>query len=349
VIEVRYDHLVNGDAVVHGNGVTAACCVQALAANSLAVTATGVQQPQRGSVVLLSDSTQVLLAGLFHRSNLFDQVPSIRQRIVAWGDGASSVSLPHSALMIAENDLLARLQQASHTAFCDPKKTAWHVFCTAGLAPPDESQPFGSRTATFSEVHLSDATPRETCWMESVAQGWLFLFAAAGETGWLISCGGPPTTLLGESRLIAKHVVALAASSAPIATSPRIRDCLGATAWMACGTAALMFDPICGEGTGNAVREAILASAVVEAAMRGEDVSALLQHYESRLTLGFLRHLHMCAQFYATGGASPFWQEQVHETQRGIAMISQRIQNQRPPAFRLRDLKLERIAMPSLL
>ena len=33
--------------------------------------------------------------------------------------------------------------------------------------------------------------------------------------------------------------------------------------WLSCGTAALSFDPICGDGTGHAVREGILAAAVI--------------------------------------------------------------------------------------
>jgi hypothetical protein len=334
---------VNGNAVVHGNGITAACCIQAFAANSLAVAVSEAQEPHRGSVVLLSESTQTLLQGLFHSSDLFHHVPAIRQRIVAWGDNTPRVSLPHSACMIAESDLLIRLRKASPQIPCEPTKTVWNVFCVPDL-PQTNSQSFGSRTSTFSKVHLSAASQRETCWMESVAQGWLFLFAASDDTGWLITCGGQPNSLLGQSRLIAECIVSLASSSPPIATSPRIRDCLGEPGWLACGPASLMFDPICGEGTGNAAREAILASAVVEAALRGENISALLQHYESRLTLGFLRHLQMCAQFYATGGSSHFWQEQVQETQRGIAILSQRIQGYPPPLFRLRDFQLERIA-----
>ena len=37
------------------------------------------------------------------------------------------------------------------------------------------------------------------------------------------------------------------------------------TGWLACGTAAMAFDPLCGDGTAHAIREAILASAVIRA------------------------------------------------------------------------------------
>ena len=53
--------------------------------------------------------------------------------------------------------------------------------------------------------------------------------------------------------------------------------------WLACGTAAMTFDPLCGDGTGNAVRESILAAAVIRAAAAGESSERLIAHYRCRL------------------------------------------------------------------
>ena len=340
---MRYHHFVNGTAVVHGNGVTAACCVQALAANSTGVTVSEKLALARESAVLLSESTQALLGDLFRKPALLDHVPTIRKRIVAWGDRADSIALPHAALMISEQDLLALLTEVPQPVLCDGTKSEWDVFCSRDVAPRDAAVSWGSRTAAFSRVRLTADADDTACWMESVEDGWLFLFTAAEGTGWLIACGQPVDRLLGQSRVIGAQIDSVIASSAPILTAPRIRDCLGGPGWLTCGSAAILFDPICGEGTGNAIREALLASAVIEAASRGEDVTALLQHYQSRLTLGFLRHLHTCAQFYSTGGTGAFWQEQLHSTQLGIAAISRRVQEQSPPVFRLRDLQMERI------
>jgi len=41
--------------------------------------------------------------------------------------------------------------------------------------------------------------------------------------------------------------------------------------WLACGTAAVAFDPICGDGTAQAMREAILGCAVITAIGEGGD------------------------------------------------------------------------------
>jgi flavin-dependent dehydrogenase len=61
--------------------------------------------------------------------------------------------------------------------------------------------------------------------------------------------------------------------------SPRIPAPLCGPGWLACGSAAMGFDPICGDGTAHAVREAILALAVI----RGGD-HGMPAHYEARLT-----------------------------------------------------------------
>jgi flavin-dependent dehydrogenase len=99
------------------------------------------------------------------------------------------------------------------------------------------------------------------------------------------------------------------------AAHPRIVDPLGGPGWLCGGTAAVAFDPISGDGTGYAIREAILAAAV----MRSEAVPAdLLAHYRARVVAGFKRHLEACRQFYATGGTGPWWREELARIEDGI-------------------------------
>src|SRR5258708_10950048 len=100
--------------------------------------------------------------------------------------------------------------------------------------------------------------------------------------------------------------------------SPRIVSPLCGPEWLACGTAAMAFDPICGDGTANAIREAILASAVVRAAARGEDTGPMLSHYETRLTIGFQRHLALCRDFYRTGHSGEWWEAELASLQEGL-------------------------------
>jgi 2-polyprenyl-6-methoxyphenol hydroxylase-like FAD-dependent oxidoreductase len=204
---------------------------------------------------------------------------------------------------------------------------------------PDEKR-FGSRSAFVSNVQLKNDADRESCWAESLDAGWLFLFPLHGASACLISVGGPAPSLIAQSRLIAAQVEAPITSTAEFPAYPRILSELCGSGWLACGTAAVAFDPLCGEGVANAVREAILASAVIRAAVQGSDVESLLAHYNSRLMSGFLRHLQMCRHFYSTGGTGPFWSSELQLLQRGIEWLSERLHPQPSPRYRLVGFEL---------
>jgi len=93
---------------------------------------------------------------------------------------------------------------------------------------------------------------------------------------------------------------------------------MAGTDWMACGTGAIAFDPLCGDGTGNAVREAILASAIIRAAQAGVEVESLSAFYQSRLVAGLQRHLALCLDFYRSGNAGPWWSAQLGDIESGL-------------------------------
>jgi hypothetical protein len=100
---------MTGTVLVRGDGVAAVCCVQSLSACDLLVSIAKAIRPKL-SAVLLSQGTQSLLIDLFIDGNLFQGLPQIRKRVVAWGGpGSQTTVLPHSALVISECDLLERL------------------------------------------------------------------------------------------------------------------------------------------------------------------------------------------------------------------------------------------------
>ncbi len=153
-------------------------------------------------------------------------------------------------------------------------------------------------------------TAEEACWIEAVEDGWLFLIS-----GWLLSVGGDD--LLKKSMLVREQIARVEEEGGRFPASPRIVSPLGGDGWIACGSAAMGFDPLCGDGTAHAVREAILASAVIRGSPAG-DVEGLLAHYEGRLTAGFLRHLGVCRQFYSSGGAGEWWNGELAAVDLGI-------------------------------
>jgi hypothetical protein len=331
---------MTGTVLVRGDGVAAVCCVQSLSALDLPVSIVKASRPKL-SAVLLSQGTQSLLIDLFMDKNLFQGLPQIRKRAVAWGPGSQTTVLPHSALVISERDLLERLWSRVQKPIEATRDTAaWEIISSRMESPGREERRFGSRSAFVSNVQLKTNADRESCWAESLDDGWLFLFPVSGASACLISVGGPGSSLIAQSHLIAAQVEAPITTASEFPAYPRILSQLCAPGWLACGTAAVAFDPICGEGVANAVREAILASAVIRAAAQGSGVESLLVHYNSRLMSGFLRHLQVCHHYYSTGGTGTFWSSELQLLQQGVEWLSGRLHPQSSPRYRLAGFDL---------
>jgi hypothetical protein len=180
----------------------------------------------------------------------------------------------------------------------------------------------------------------DACWIEAVEHGWLFL-----NSGWLIGVGRPPHELLEESKLIREQISECGKPAALFASAPRMVTPLGGERWIACGSAAMGFDPLCGDGTAHAVREAILASAVIRAVDAGEYVQELMGHYEGRLTAGFERHLAECFKFYSSGGSAEFWKREAAACVEGMEWC-----RGRAGAFqyRLEGFELKKLIKPAV-
>jgi hypothetical protein len=250
---------------------------------------------------MLSDAAQHLIRDIFGRDDLFRGLPRITKRVVAWG--AAPVEMPHSAVVISEEALLAALPSSS----IEIAKADWTIYAAPPLPAEASEHHFGSRMASTFKVEMKDT---ETCWMEAVEDGWLFL-----NSGWLLSVGGED--LLRKSTLVRNQIDGVSSSAVRFPASPRMVSPLGGDGWIACGSAAMGFDPLCGDGTAHAVREAILASAVIRASANG-DVEGLVAHYEGRLTAGLLRHVGVCRAFYSSGGAGEWWKAELAAVDLGM-------------------------------
>jgi hypothetical protein len=287
--------------------------------------------------ILVSEPTQSLLRDVFRRPDLFDGLFHIDRRIVAWGPNAAPVELPHRAVVIPETELLARLRQPHESTALDPQ---WTIYAAHPVPPASNEQKFGSRTASAHSVTLVPSQP-PACWIESLDDGWLFLISTSPTAGWLISVGS--ANLLEQSKVIAPQIASSTATSGAFPAYPRMLDPLCATGWLACGTAAMTFDPLCGDGTGNAVRESILAVAVIRAAAAGESSEPLLAHYRARLTAGMLRHLELCRAFYESANRGAWWEQERSALDRGIAWCRQSLTTAGPFHYRLNGFELEKL------
>jgi 2-polyprenyl-6-methoxyphenol hydroxylase-like FAD-dependent oxidoreductase len=337
--------------LIEGDGIAACCCAHLLRDSGLEVRLVSSTRP-KPPTILVSEATQALLVDIFEDPNLFRGSAAIRKRIVAWGQDATPVTLPHMAFVVSEQALLDRLwPQIKATEATAGQEADWRLFSSRTTPPLLPEEHFGSRIAQTQTVHINDSADRDACWVESLETGWLFLLPLKDGRGTLISVGGSPQEQLERSRLIGPHVAELQGTLSMFPAYPQIlsqlcgRDQLG-QAWLACGTAAMAFDPLCGEGAGNAAREAILAAAVIKASARGEAWEDLCAHYASRLLGGFLRHLSVCRGFYADGHAGPWWDRELALLDQGMEYVGAQSVNW-GRVYRLKGFDLEPIETAS--
>ena len=322
---------------VQGDGVAAYCCAYLLTKAGFRVDLQPVDRP-RLPVILLGDQALALIRDIFDQPALFDDLPRIRKRVVAWGPGAKPIEVEHSAVVVSEALLLASIRPQVRDQL-EGGAAPWAIFAAPPLPSAVVQHSFGSRMASAVPVTLKENSDHAACWIESLDQGWLFLVS-----GWLLAVGAPAEALLAQSRVVAAEI---ADCSPPLGEFPayaRIAAPLCAPGWLACGTAAMAFDPICGDGTAHAIREAILASAVIRALADGGPTDHLLAHYEARLTAGFRRHLLLCRQFYSSGGTEALWKSELAAIDRGIHWADASLGAHMSFRYRLRGLELE--AMP---
>jgi 2-polyprenyl-6-methoxyphenol hydroxylase-like FAD-dependent oxidoreductase len=340
-----------GQVNILGAGIAACCSAHLLVQQDFSVCLQRASHV-RPTRLLLSEQTQSLFREIFAAPHLFAGAPRIRKRIVAWGENAQALELPHSGIVFSEQELLSDLWQRVGVPTPVPSpagaaEATWTINSAHKSGSPKESKGFGARQASTNKVQLAEQVPQDCCWVESLPDGWLFLLPYGEGQAMLISTGYSPNGLIEQSRLIARHIATLEDAAAPADRFPaysQILPELCGPLWLACGSAAMSFDPLCGEGAGHALREALLAAAVICGAAKGYSVETLFAHYNTRLMQGFLRHLQVCLPFYQHGGHSEFWETEAAALKSGITWMQSRLQNQPPVGYRLVGYELEPIA-----
>jgi len=329
---------ISSGVLVRGDGVAASCCVRLLQRLGLAVRFDTVPRAKLPAI-LMGERTSRLLQDVVGRGDLLSALPRVSRRVVAWGQNAEPAEIPHSAVVVSEQVLLERLRDHKADTGQEPSEAAWTIHATRPF-PATTMHQFGWRLATASTVVLKSRSS-DACWVESLEHGWLFVLPGGDDAGWLLSVGGDPAELLSESRLVAAQIEDGPAILGSFAAHPRIAEPLCGPGWLACGTEAIGFDPLYGDGTGYAIREAILGSAVVRAVADGADVETAIGHYRARLIGGLYRHLKLCREFYSAGGSGSWWQQQVEGLVEGLEWCQQELSNVDGFRYRLNGFRLE--------
>jgi hypothetical protein len=324
---------------ISGDGVAACCCAYLLQQAGMKVSVRPSERP-RLPAILLSDAALGLIQGVFGDLSLTDS-HLIRSRVVMWGSSSQPVTVGHSARVVSEQGLLARLWSrvdVDENVDSDPD---WTIFASRPLPPGAIEQRFGARTASVMQATLKQEADPSSCWIESLENGWLFLIPTAPGSAFVLSVGDAAESLLNNSRLVVKQIAETTAAAGSFPAYPRILSSLCGDTWLACGTAAMAFDPLCGDGTSHAVREAILAAAVIQAAANGENLDELRSHYETRLLAGFGRHMALCSQFYKTGHRGVWWDQELRSLEEGMAWCGAQLGNPRDFRFELKGFELQ--------
>jgi len=326
-----------------GHGVAAATCGYLLQSAGVAVAAQAAGRA-RLPAIMLSQSAQALFRDIFDLEDAFRGQLQIRKRVVKWGSRGKPVRVPHSAVVVSEAVLLETIRSKPHHVTSPPDDgIEWTIVSTPPPQAPSVEHAFGSRNATVVPVQLNKRSDPAACWIESLEQGWLFLLPGASGSGWLLSVGAQLESHIESSRMIAAEIEQLGQPAGVFPSHPRVCWPLCGERWLACGTAALGFDPLCGDGMANAMREAILASAIVRASARGANLNYLLAHYEARLLSGVKRHLGACREFYESGGPGPWWDSAASSIRQGLTWCDHRLTQVLPFRYRLSGLELEEV------
>jgi hypothetical protein len=322
---------------IRGDGVAAYCCAHLLRDTGFHVSLERQDRP-RVPAIMLSDAAVGLIRDVFARPSLFSGLPRIERRCVLWGNAPNPALLPHSAIVVSENFLLESLECGFTGDIGSPSD--FTIYTSRPTPSVTAEQRFGSQRAFAAQVALKDPADLSACWIESLEDGWLFLIPNASESTWLLAVGASPEALLEQSRAIAPRVSLLSSRSGEFSTCPRMLSPLCADRWLACGTVAMGFDPICGDGTAHAIREAVLASAVIRAIAGGGDAPSLFSHYETLLTAGMRRHLALCAEYYRTGGSGPWWRMAAESLTQGHRWCTVKLAGAGEPRYQLKGFEL---------
>ena len=321
---------------IRGDGVAAYCSAYLLIKAGFQVSLERVDRP-RLPAILLNDHALALIRDIFDQPDLFRNAPIIRKRMVAWAPDSKLLALDHSAVVVSEEFLL---QNLSPGAVGSKPEAGWTIYASRPLPAQTAEHRFGSRMASAVAVSLKQDSDPSACWIESLENGWLFLIPNAPGSAWLLSVGSAPADLLNRSRVVAGQIDHASAAVGEFPAYPRMVSPLSGPGWLACGTAAMAFDPLCGDGTAHAIREAILASAVIRAVEKGDSTDEILSHYEARLTAGFRRHLVLCREFYKSGARGPWWDAELESIEQGVAWCDSRLSAHSAFRYQLKDFEL---------
>jgi flavin-dependent dehydrogenase len=230
----------------------------------------------------------------------------------------------------------------------------WHIYANSGPRQDVNNstvlpaRKFGQRYAMSIEVMLSDDSSCQTSFIEATPGGWLFLAPIArGRAVLQAVVPEKPTEidqttreLLAHTKELKRIVQKVVGGTAMFECAPKKTIKMDGATWLATGTAACSYDPLCGDGAGYAMRAAILAAAVLEGIDRGGSKESLLSYYKLRLTYAFYTHVRSCLSIYSAANLNESWREELTRMAQGLCEVEQELSSMTTNPYRLNGFEL---------
>lgn len=322
---------------VRGTGVAALVCAGVLAQRGFRIRLAGCRPSARPPVVLEA-TTVALLDDLFGGlPALWARAWPLRRRHVRWGPDGKPDTVAAPALALRGEQLVEGLfaalveRHGARLALDDGSGDAGRVYTvTASRSSTPPGHRLGLRRMLVSEWNAAPGADLATTRIETTPGGWVFM-APIGPGAAMVQAmvPAPPAdpgrcldALLGDTRDIGRHVRGARGAVRVFEAAPALASTLARPGWIATGGAAFRLDPVCGDGTGDAARTAILAASVVDAVARGLPEPMCLEHYRARLRVALAGHLRACLRFYDAGGFEPAWDRERAASLHGLDRLA---------------------------
>jgi flavin-dependent dehydrogenase len=333
-------------ALIIGNGIAGLSCARLLANIGWEIEVWG-KHKLFSPTLILNQITCNLLQDIWQLDRSFwDSLQHLHERRVCWGTDGAVFRMTESSAVIEGNllsdlllthlykyDIQVQFQELSLVIDnLELLKTEFAWIIDAGGRQSAIAQQlgsghryvFGDRCLISQEVEIADSTLNDIYWIETVTGGWLFLAPLSKNKAVLQAMvpliSGQPSDqlaiLLKKSRYIRSHIVQLLGSIVIFAAYPQILKPLSGDQYLAVGDAAFSVDPVSGDGTGYALRGAILATSVIDAIASGMSSGEALKHYSMRLEKAFDTHLQHCLEYYLNGFTNTLWQGENEKMQK---------------------------------
>jgi hypothetical protein len=207
----------------------------------------------------------------------------------------------------------------------------------------------GRRVAWFSRAHSELPEAARSLIFEFVGGGWVFWAPTGDNTGFVqfvlpdTQPGADACRYLWRSTRLARRAITVEDEwlARAIPCAARVRRHIIDNLTTRCGSAAMRWDPIAGDGTGAALRSSILACAALRfAAAHPTEREAVWRHYGARLTRAFQGHMNACGRYYAEARLSAGWDLEMIAIRQAAAAAAECHKDESEFCYRLQNLSL---------